>query len=59
MKKIFTYLGLFLSVVLIGALTSCNPREIDQAVAAVKLEAMGIALDSLSDEQIAYMNAVE
>ncbi len=31
MKKIFTYLGLFLSVVLIGALTSCNPREIDQA----------------------------
>ena len=31
MKKTFTYLGLFLSVVLIGALTACNPREIDQA----------------------------
>ncbi len=35
------------------------PREIDQAVAAVKLDAMGIALDSLSDEQLSYMNAVE
>ena len=35
------------------------PREIDQAVASVKLSAMGIALDSLTEEQTAYMNAVE
>ena len=36
-----------------------GPREIDQAVASVKLSAMGIRLDSLTEEQTAYMNSVE
>ena len=35
------------------------PRDIDQAVASVKLSAMGIRLDSLTEEQTAYMNSVE
>ena len=35
------------------------PHEIDRAVATVKLAAMGITIDSLSEEQAAYMSAVE
>ena len=35
------------------------PHEIDQAVAAVKLRSMGIAIDSLTEAQLAYMNSVE
>ena len=31
------------------------PREIDEAVARRKLRAMGVAIDSLSDEQAAYL----
>ncbi|MBO4317498.1 MAG: adenosylhomocysteinase, partial [Mailhella sp.] len=35
------------------------PREIDQAVAVVKLRSMGITIDSLTPEQAAYMSSVE
>ncbi len=35
------------------------PKEIDAAVAKIKLEAMNIKLDALTDEQIAYMNQVD
>ncbi len=35
------------------------PRGIDQKVALVKLSAMGVTLDRLSDEQLAYMNTVD
>ena len=31
------------------------PRELDEAVARRKLKAMGVAIDSLSDEQISYL----
>ena len=31
------------------------PREIDRAVAEIKLEAMGVEIDRLSDEQAAYL----
>ena len=31
MKKLFTYFGVFLSAVLMGALTSCNPAEIEES----------------------------
>lgn len=33
------------------------PRELDQEIARLKLQAMGIALDSLTDEQVVYMNS--
>lgn len=33
------------------------PAVIDQSVAAVKLETLGVAIDVLTDEQIAYMNS--
>ena len=35
------------------------PREIDEAVAAIKLRALGITIDALSEEQKAYMSKVE
>ncbi len=35
------------------------PKEIDAAVAAIKLSAMGITLDRLTDEQVAYLNQVD
>ncbi|HEX9952940.1 MAG TPA: adenosylhomocysteinase, partial [Rubricoccaceae bacterium] len=30
------------------------PEELDQMIARMKLETMGIAIDALSDEQVAY-----
>ncbi len=33
------------------------PVEIDEGVAAVKLETLGVDIDELTDEQIAYMNS--
>ncbi len=33
------------------------PEEIDQGVARVKLETLGIGIDTLTEEQIAYMNS--
>ena len=35
------------------------PAEIDDAVAALKLETLGVAIDELTDEQRAYMNSWE
>ena len=35
------------------------PHDIDRAVATVKLHAMGVTIDSLTEEQAAYMSAVE
>jgi adenosylhomocysteinase len=35
------------------------PREIDMEVAAIKLRALGITIDALSEEQKAYMSKVE
>ena len=35
------------------------PREIDRTVALIKLPSMGVTLDRLSDEQLAYMNTVD
>ena len=35
------------------------PREIDEAVAAIKLCALGVCIDTLSDEQKAYLSRVE
>jgi adenosylhomocysteinase len=31
------------------------PRELDEAVAARKLRAMGVSIDALSDEQKSYL----
>ena len=33
------------------------PAEIDELVAAVKLETLGVNIDELTDEQIAYMTS--
>jgi len=33
------------------------PRELDQEIARLKLQAMGIALDTLTEDQIEYMNS--
>ena len=33
------------------------PAEIDDGVASVKLETLGIEIDELTEEQIAYMNS--
>jgi adenosylhomocysteinase len=33
------------------------PAEVDQEIARLKLQAMGIALDTLTDEQVEYMNS--
>ena len=35
------------------------PREIDEQVAKIKLASMGVTIDALTDEQIAYMNQVD
>lgn len=35
------------------------PAEIDSAVARMKLETLGVRIDTLTDEQIAYMSKVE
>ena len=35
------------------------PREIDSEVAAMKLETLGITIDSLTKEQIEYLNKVD
>ena len=35
------------------------PREIDEEVARIKLESMGVKIDALSDEQKGYMEKVE
>ena len=35
------------------------PQEIDQRVAEMKLKSLGITIDKLSDEQIAYLNKTE
>ncbi len=35
------------------------PEEIDDAIAALKLEAMGLAIDTLTPEQVAYLAAWE
>jgi adenosylhomocysteinase len=35
------------------------PEDIDQAIAALKLSAMGIEIDSLSAEQDLYLNSWE
>jgi adenosylhomocysteinase len=33
------------------------PRELDEDIARLKLQAMGIAVDSLTEEQIEYINS--
>jgi adenosylhomocysteinase len=33
------------------------PTEVDQEIARLKLQAMGIQIDTLTDEQIEYMNS--
>ncbi len=33
------------------------PTEIDEGVASVKLETLGVSIDELTDEQVAYMNS--
>jgi adenosylhomocysteinase len=35
------------------------PRDIDDEVARLKLEAMGVRIDTLADEQRAYLNSWE
>ena len=35
------------------------PAEIDKAVAKMKLETLGVAIDTLTDEQISYMSKVD
>ena len=35
------------------------PEEIDREVANIKLESLGVTIDRLSEEQIAYLNRVE
>ncbi|MEM7802712.1 MAG: adenosylhomocysteinase, partial [Chloroflexota bacterium] len=35
------------------------PREVDQDIAARKLQAMGIGIDTLTDEQVKYLNSWE
>jgi len=34
------------------------PREIDDEVARIKLEALGVRIDTLTDEQAAYMGSM-
>ena len=34
-------------------------KFIDEQVAAIKLASMGVTIDALTDEQIAYMNQVD
>lgn len=35
------------------------PQEVDQQIAAIKLQAMGIQIDTLTEEQVAYLNSWE
>ena len=35
------------------------PTDIDQEVARMKLKSLGVTIDKLSDEQIAYLNKAE
>jgi adenosylhomocysteinase len=35
------------------------PTDIDNEIARLKLEAMGIAIDKLTDEQLHYLNSWE
>ena len=35
------------------------PEEIDRQIAAIKLEAIGIDIDKLTDEQVKYLNSWE
>jgi adenosylhomocysteinase len=35
------------------------PEEVDQEIARIKLEAMGIQIDTLTDEQVTYLNSWE
>ena len=35
------------------------PREIDRSIAALKLETMGVSIDVLTDEQVAYLASWE
>ncbi len=42
-----------------GGLKIRFPREIDAQIANIKLSGMGISIDALTNEQIAYMNQVD
>jgi adenosylhomocysteinase len=35
------------------------PQEVDQEIARIKLDSMGIRIDTLTDEQVAYLNSWE
>ena len=35
------------------------PREVDQGIAGIKLAAMGIQIDTLTEEQAAYLDSWE
>jgi len=35
------------------------PEEVDQAIASIKLQSMGIQIDTLTDEQVKYLNSWE
>jgi adenosylhomocysteinase len=35
------------------------PEEIDQEIARLKLDAMGVKIDVLTDEQLKYLNSWE
>ena len=35
------------------------PEEVDQTIAAIKLQSMGISIDTLTDEQVKYLNSWE
>ena len=35
------------------------PAEVDEYVAKLKLQTMGIAIDTLTDEQVKYLNSWE
>jgi adenosylhomocysteinase len=35
------------------------PEEVDQTIAAIKLQSMGISIDALTDEQVKYLNSWE
>lgn len=41
---------------IVGLLTA-SPAAIDDGVARVKLETLGVKIDTLTEEQIAYMNS--
>ena len=35
------------------------PEEVDQVIASIKLQSMGIQIDTLTDEQVKYLNSWE